>query len=120
MATTATKKPVEAPPPEDTMLYRKPGPHQLCQHKNMDYVIVGSDEVESFEAEGWHRSPDDAAAAFEAANKTPAPVVAPELDTMKRPELEVYGAAIGAAPKTGESNKDYIARIRATMADAAK
>lgn len=116
MATTATKKPAEAPPPEDTMLYRKPGPHQLCQYKNMDYVVIGSDEIEAFQADGWHLSPDDAAAAFEAANKAKP---ADELDGMKRAELEVYGTAVDVPPKNGESNKDYIARIRAAMAAAA-
>lgn len=75
--------------PNNTMLFRHPGPHTQ-DGVSFDYVIVLDEDIASTVADGWSRSVPEAKAAHDAKAE---PVVADAAPT--RAELEQKAAELG-------------------------
>lgn len=99
--------------PNNTMLFRHPGPHKQ-DSVSFDYVIVPDEDIDATVADGWSRSVPAAKAAFDGKQAHAAEPVADTPPT--RSELEQKAAELGIKFDGRTSDK----KLAAAVAEALK
>ena len=85
-----------------TMIYRCPGPH-LLHGVECEYKIVDADGVDDALAEGWSRTPKEAA---EKGGKSD------ELDGLTREELEQLAKDAGISVRSNWKDSTIVEKLR--------